>query len=192
MKPFVLVFLIWGWSVSVLAQEVKGNFPTWQTRGAIRDAVGIKGGLISEGNIYVGARSYTNKFGLYGGVFFDFHIGKKFFISPTVDVIDVNLFEERQMFLDVSMTLKRGILSKGQRILWRPTVAAGFGYLADIGELEQSTYLTLKTSCELIFVSKKKYSYLFELGFIGLPVGGNDTYDIRANPHLFLRAGVLY
>lgn len=192
MKRIIVLLFIWSLALSALGQEVKGNFPSWQKRSAIRDAVGVKGGFVIEGNVYINGKAYTNKFGLYGGVFFDFHIAKKFFLSPTVDIIDVNLFEEREMFLDVSLALKKGILSKGERILWRPTFAAGFGYLADIGFLEQSRYLTLKTSCELIFVSSKRYTYLFEIGVVGLPAGGNDAYEVRANPHLFLRAGVLY
>ncbi len=192
MKYTVLVLLVWGWALSAFAQEVKGNFPSWQRRGPIRDAVGVKGGLIAQGDIYINSRPYRNKFGLHGGIFFDFHVAKKFFISPTIDIIDINLFEQRQMFLDASLSIKKGILSKHQRILWRPTASVGYGYMADIGFLKLTSFLTLKTSCELIFVSTKRYTYLFELGLIGLPAGGNREYEVRANPHLFLRAGVMY
>lgn len=174
------------------AQETKGNFPFWQERGPIRSAFGVKAGFVADGNFYLNGVEYSNKFGLDGGAFIDVRVIDKFFLSPTIDLVDVIIFQDREILLDVSLAAKYAILSKNGQAIWRPTFSIGYGRLADIGILEHSNYLTVKSSCELIFPTKRRYFFMLELGVIGLPDGGNAEYEVRANPHLFLRGGVLY
>ncbi|HOZ09052.1 MAG TPA: hypothetical protein PKW75_12275, partial [candidate division Zixibacteria bacterium] len=79
-----------------------------------------------------------------------------------------------------------------QRLAWRPGAAVGLGYLADIGFMRPTTYLTLKAFSELVLLPRGKWAVVLELGFMAAPSGGNSAVDVKIAPSLFLRAGLLY
>ena len=154
--------------------------------------VGLKAGFLHRAKFTVNKTEYESKMGLSVGVFFDVPAYSLTMLSVAADFRDIQILDHRQWMLDLSVGLKPTIYNERSQLAVKPGVAVGFGYLADIGWLGSTTYLTLKASTEVLFLVSRKYAYVAEFVVFSAPSGGNSQYEISTSPTVSVRVGVMY
>lgn len=161
-----------------------------------KGGVGLKVGLIYSSIFTLDSAGVESEFeadvGLSAAVFFDIPIYRMTAFTISGDIQDIQLFDMRQKMVDVNIGLKHSFYSHRARLALRPTITAGYAFLAEIGRLEASDYLTLKTAVELLLLRPQNPAFVLELGVFWSPQGGNQTYDVTFGPVWMLRAGVMY
>ncbi len=171
-----------------------------------RGAVGLKLGILNTGAITLTGRMLQRDTAVWvtdhemdpraaacGGVHFDVPLAPWFSLLFAGDVYDIRFDQLSERCIDVSTGFKLAFYNRHYRIAWRPGAAVGLGYLADIGFMRPTTYLTLKAFTELVlFPRRGQFAYVFDLGVVGAPSGGNSTVDVTVAPSVYLRAGLLY
>ena len=153
---------------------------------------GFKAGLINKTTFLIDNIEYESKFGLTAGVFFDVALIRKTKLSFAFDFHDINVMNDRQWMIDVSVGLKPTIYNERGRTAIKPGIAGGFGYMFDVGKIESTTYITIKYLTEFMFLVDEKYSYLIEFSVMDTFNGGNNDIDVSFNPSVSLRLGVMY
>jgi len=113
-------------------------------------------------------------------------------LSPAVDLLDINVVDDRQWMIDVSLGIKRVLHLRGSSVAVKPGIAIGYAYLAEFLPLDATEYMTWKVLVETAFLVSKRYSYIFEFSVTGTDGGGNSEVDVDANPIVGLRFGVAY
>lgn len=200
------VCLVVGLLVGVAAGGVWGASPNDPYPKAIRKGgVGLKIGLINTGMMNltgwptpddsVAVRDYEMNPvpAACGQVYFDVAVSPKLSLLFAADVYDVRFERLSERAIDVSAGFKLAFYQPRARIAWRPGASVGLGYLADIGFMRPTTYLTLKAFTELVVFPKRgQPAVVFDLGVMAMPTGGNSTVDARVAPSVYLRAGLLY
>jgi len=181
--------------------------PTWADgvpKVIAHGGVGLKLGLINTGaltltgrptpwdSVAVAGKELDPKAAPSGQVFFDVPLTRAFLLLFSVDIYDLRFHPLSERFIDVAAGFKLAFYKHHQRLAWRPGAAVGLGYLADIGFMRPTTYLTLKAFSELVLLPRGKWAVVLELGFMAVPSGGNSAVDVKIAPSLFLRAGLLY
>lgn len=164
-----------------------------------QNVVGIKLGFVNGTTFTVKDRAgvapdsaFHSQAGVMGGIFFDMSLSRSRHLSINMDIIDIIVNSDREKLLDLSLTLKQRITTANSPFILRPAIGAGLGYMADMNFLRASSFLTLKGYCEMLISTEKPHSYLFELGLVGSPSGGNRKNDVHFTPIVYLRAGIVY
>jgi hypothetical protein len=165
---------------------VQRNFGRWH-----RGVFGVRAGIINSTTMKVGDREYTSNVALIGGVLFDAPLTRKTTIGVTADLLDIQVFDERQKALDVGITFKYAIYREYTRMALKPGLGVGYAYLARIGYLDASGYLTLKTFLEAIFYVDRRFAWIADIDILWAPVGGNREYDVTYGPAVIARFGVV-
>ncbi len=163
-----------------------------------RGAFGIKAGWIAATDFSMNwkvprpnSTDYTTKVGLYAGVFYDIPIMHRLLLSPAIDLLDINVVDERQWMIDVSLGIKRVLHRRGSSVAVKPGIAIGYAYLAEFRPMKKTEYMTWKVLVEAAFLVNKRYSYVLEFSVTGTD-GGNSEVDVETNPIIGLRFGVAY
>ncbi len=161
-----------------------------------KGGVGLKVGLIYSSIFTLDSAGVESEFeadiGLSAALFFEIPVVRMTAFTISGDIQDIQLFDMRQKMFDLNFGIKHSFYNHRARMAWRPAIAAGYAYLAEIGRLEASDYLTLKTAVELLVLRQRIPAYVLELGVFWSPRGGNRTYDVVFGPVWTLRAGVMY
>lgn len=172
---------------------------------AIRQgAVGLKVGLINTGIVTLSGRPTPedtipvwefdmdpNAAGSIG-VFFDVPTYRRLSLVIAADFYDIRFERLSERFIDISAGFKVVFYDSHRRIAFRPGAAVGLGYLADIGFMRPTAYLTLKAFSDLVIFPRGQFAVVFDFGFVSAPTGGNSTVDVSAAPSAYLRVGLLY
>ena len=174
-------------------------------KGLGRGAVGLKLGIINTGTVKLTGRYIQRdtievadleldpRAAMCGGVYFDVPMVPWFSLLFAADVYDIRFRTLSERCIDVSAGVKFALYNHHYRIAWRPGAAVGLGYLADIGFMRPTTYRTLKAFTELVIYPRRgQLAYVFDIGMVGAPGGGNSTVDVTVAPSFSLRAGLLH
>lgn len=178
--------------VAVLAADLSAQnlnqkrFGKWH-----RGLFGFRAGVINATTLQVDDRSFDTNVALTAGVLFDFPLTKSSYYGFTADLLDIQVFDERQKALDVGMTFKYAVYKRESMMALKPGLGVGYSYLARIGFLDASGYLTLKMFLEATFYSNHKYAWLADFDILWAPVGGNGDYDVTFGPAIMARFGLV-
>lgn len=155
---------------------------------------GIKGGFLTGPTFHAGGERYDSRAGLSGGIFFDATAGRSWLVGFAIDLHDMRLklFEERRKFFEISLTLKRRFRFPDVRMEFRPGLAAGFGYMAHLDVIENSSFATGKVTTELVFHTRHRVSWVVEVSVLAAPWGRNINGRIRFSPTLLVRGGLFF
>ena len=151
--------------------------------------VGPKLGILGRANVDAGDETFTSKINVSLGLFFDVPVAGGFYSGIAIDFHNIQVLDQQQFFLDVSIPLKFSIPIDRPGIIVKPVVAVGWGHLAGITFMKATDYLTVKGLVELHYLMPKKRAWVFELGVFDAPVGGNSHTDSSVGPAPFLRVG---
>jgi hypothetical protein len=151
--------------------------------------VGPKIGILGRANIEAGDETFTSKINVSLGLFFDVSVAGRLYSGVAVDFHNIEVLDQQQFFLDISIPLKFSIPFDHPGIIVKPVVAVGWGHLAGITFMKATNYLTLKASVELHYLMPKKRAWVFELGVFDAPVGGNSHTDSSVGLAPLFRVG---
>ncbi len=157
-----------------------------------RGAVGLKFGVVNTGEMEIDSVTLDPNPGWNIELWFDVPLFGRTMVTAAVDVYDFRFNEESERFIDVSLGLRRVIYMHDQALAWKPGAAVGLGYLADVGFMRPTTYVTAKANLELMMFTDNPHAFVFDIGVVGMPRGGNSTLDVSIAPSLFLRVGLSY
>ena len=156
-----------------------------------RGIVGLKAGVISR-------MDYDTDWTLQSGVgscaqiFADFPQGRGFYLTAEFDFYFIGISNASQIMIDPSMGLKYSFSLRRAKMLIKPAVAVGFAYLAEIGSLPASRFLSLKYYVETHFTIDARKAWVGELGLFHTPTGSNGSTDATFGPGVFVRWGLAF
>jgi hypothetical protein len=172
-----------GLAPSVSAQNLVGR----STSGKF----GIKVGVISRMNMR-GDRNLQSEIGSTAQVFADFPKGKGFYFSTAFDFYYVEINRSNQIMIEPSVGVKRVCRLKRSDMMLLPAASIGFAYLAEMGDLPSSNFLTYKLLVEIHLKIDARKAWVGELAFFNAPSGSNGRRDISFGPGLMLRCGLAF
>jgi len=175
-------FLIMFMSAAIFGQSILIDETTF----------GVKGGIVTGGTLWV--EDFSDDIGTSYALngFVDYRLAEKLIGGISLDIIGISSFEESEQLISFNMNLKAQIYMKENNLLIRPGLSFGYGKLSAPRGSDDSSQLVMGAGVEFSFPSKTARNYLFDIGIIGSPVGGNDDYDITFEPIIFLRGGMLF
>lgn len=157
-----------------------------------RGKFGAKIGIMNAAKFRVDGVSSNAAIGISFGFLLDLPAGKRGVTGLAVELQDLHIFEMRKKMLDLSIPFKYRIEFEDNRWELRPVIAAGFGYMTVVDNLERTTFLTLKTGLEAVFHTRSRYSMVTDGLIFWAPTGGNADHDVTYGPTLLLRVGFIY
>lgn len=120
----------------------------------------------------------------------DFPKGKENYLSVALDFYYVEINRAQQVMAEGSLGFKHAFKLNHQAIEFKPGFAIGYAYLADIGTMRPSNFLTTKLLLETHFRNNARNAWLVELALFYAPVGSNADEDLVFGPGLMLRVGL--
>ena len=118
--------------------------------------------------------------------FVDYRLGPKITGTASIGLMSLTVDGDGDPIKDISAGLKAVVGNASSQFLFRPGFTLGFGSVGD-GE----SYMVLQASVEMIPV-RGAIPWLFDLGMMTAPVGGNDVFDATIEPRLIARFGRLF
>jgi hypothetical protein len=195
-----LLFVI---SLSIVI-AIPSDTPAFDQR-LYKGGFGVKGGFLYVTTVHLhnkhtGADSdIRTKAGLAGGVFFDIGLHGKTMLGLEVELYDIQIdlydfldWDNRAKLINFSLDIKHAIAYKHSRMAVRPGVGVGYGYLAELGPIEQASFMLAKAFTEVLFVTDPKIIWVLEAAVVMTPYGRTDDYEITANPFLMFRGGARF
>jgi hypothetical protein len=187
LQSFIFVLFI-SLSVSALADESNKNPGFWEKRGYF----GCNLGFIGTGKIRIdGSRDDTAP-GFTFGAKFDFLLMKNLYWGIGCDIHRLYVEDTGQYFLDLTLTLKRMYFRLDSKVGFRPGIGIGFGHLANFRKVKPSTYLTVRTTLEVIFYEEARVAWFGEVGLMAAPTGGNKNHRMSFGPVPLIRIGAMF
>lgn len=74
----------------------------------------------------------------------------------------------------------------------RPGITLGYGSMPGNYYVDSTEYLIVKPSLEILVLSSTGTMFVYEIGFLSAPTGGNTDYSVSLSPTLLLRAGIIF
>ena len=179
----VLLGMTVGTGTDILAQNLVGR----STRGVF----GLKVGVISRMNM-TGDRDLRSEVGSCIQVYADIPKGKNYYLSAAFDFYYIEINRTNQIMIEPNLGLKKTFyLQRGQMAI-KPGGSVGFAFLADMGSLRASQYLTFKVFCEIHFKIDARKAWVGELALFHAPTGSSNRLDLAFGPGLMLRVGLAF
>ena len=175
--------IILGMTADAAAQNLVGR----PTRGIF----GLKLGVVSRMNM-TGGRQLHSEIGSCAQVYADLPQGKRFYLSAAFDFYYVEIARSNQIMIEGSFGVKRAYNLEHARMILKPGVSIGFAYLAEMGGLPASQYLTGKLLLETYFKIDAKKAWVGELALFHASHGTDGDLDIGFGPGLILRWGLAF
>lgn len=154
--------------------------------------IGVKGGLISSGTVFVEDFEFDTDMSYSLGGFLDYRLAPKLLGGVAVDVHNISAFDESETLFNVGLALKAIIAGETSNLMFRPGLVIGYGSLGSTAETESSQYFTIGGNAELIFMTQGSFSWLGEVGIYAGPSGGNSEFDITFGPMFIIRGGIVF
>ena len=125
-------------------------------------------------------------------VFADLPQGREFYLTAAFDFYSVAIYRSNQVMIEASVGLKRIFPLPRPKMFLKPAVSVGFAYLAQMGDLPASQFLSIKLFVETHFTIDARKAWVGELGLFHAPTGSNGKYDVTLGPGLFVRWGLAF
>ena len=160
---------------------------------------GVKGGFIYVSTVHIDDKvtgdkvgDYQSKAGVTGGLFFDITLHQRTMLGLDIDLYDIQILNDREKLFNLGLSVKHAFPKKHSRMAVRPGLGIGYGYLAEIGFVEQANMLMVRAFTEVLFLSDRKVAWLVEGAVVMTPYGRSLDHKISANPFLMLRGGARF
>ena len=160
---------------------------------------GVKGGFMYVSTVHLHNKhtgldsDFRTKAGLAGGVFFDIGLHGKTMLGLDIELFDIQVQNDREKLMNFGLNIKHTVAAYSHiRMAVRPGVGIGYGYLAEVGFIEQANFMIVKAFTEVLFVSDPKIIWVVEAAVIMAPYGRTNDYEITTNPFLMLRGGARF
>ena len=152
---------------------------------------GLKAGVISRMNFDTNL-PLQSEVGSCGQVFADLPQGREFYLTGAFDFYYIELSRSNQIMIEASVGLKRIFPLPRPKMFLKPAVSVGFAYLAQMGDLPASRFLSIKLFVETHFTIDARKAWVGELGLFQTPTGSNGKSDVTLGPGLFVRLGLAF
>ena len=152
---------------------------------------GLKAGVVSRMNFDTNLPLQT-AVGSCAQVFADLPQGREFYLTGAFDFYYVEINHSNQIMIEASFGLKRIFPLPRPKMFLKPAVSVGFAYLAEMGDLPASRFLSLKLFLEIHFTIDARKAWVGELGLLHAPTGNNGRSDVTLGPGLYLRWGLAF
>jgi hypothetical protein len=146
---------------------------------------GVKAGLFSPGTVDTDSSSDDAYVSYSAGLFVDRALTKDLYGGISLDVGNVDAFDDTTTLVDLSLNLKARF-SPGSR--WSIVPGFGLGY----GIADDAEFFIVKASVEFLIPSDGGPTWMLEAAVLGAPSGGNSDTDITFGPGFMLRGGVAF
>jgi hypothetical protein len=158
--------------------------------------LGIKGGLVLPGTVYIEDFSDDGDISFSLGGFADYALAEKLYGGISLDFHNMSVWDESKIMYDISFVLKAKIFSENSPMTFRPGFSVGYGgipsFEADGYDVDASSYFVVKGMVEAVMPTSSNLSWLIEAAIIGAPAGGNSDYDVTFGPGFLLRGGIVF
>lgn len=175
-------------ALAVSAATAATSVPLWEKRNFFA----AKLGFITFGDVAINGLSTDTDPGFTMGVAWDVGIDRRFSGGLSFDLHRIYVTNEGEYLFDVSLAAKAFFLIPRRRVAIRPGVAIGYGRATEVGPLDYSNHLIVKTTLEGLFFSKARSALLGELGVMSSVSGSDGPNDIRLGPYVIARIGILF
>lgn len=152
----------------------------------------IRFGFVSGEAVRLNGQKIDGQPGATFGVAWDIRAWQNTFIGISTDIHRMHVSDSGQYFFDLCLNAKQHIFAKSAEIGFKPGLSLGFGVMDYFAGVERTTYMTWKTSFEVIFYGGPKSAWYFDLGLMGTALGGNSEHKVRFGPFPYLRGGVMF
>ena len=182
LTALLLMQPLW-FGATAAAQNLLGN----PTSGRF----GIKVGVVSRMKLST-TPSLNSEIGSCAQVYIDLPKGRQVFLSPAFDFYYIEINRANQIMIEASLGVKRVFPLRRARMLLVPGVSTGFAFLAEVGDLHDSRFLSLKIFVETHFAIDARKAWVGELAWFHAPTGSNSAESLSFGPGLMLRWGVAF
>ncbi|HVP06651.1 MAG TPA: hypothetical protein VMS71_02325 [Candidatus Acidoferrum sp.] len=156
----------------------------------------MRAGFLYEGSGHVDGVSIPLDAGFTFGVGMDFRLRRNLYFATSCDIHRMYPYGFGEYFIDAAAGLKYRRLGRTSQVAFQPGFLVGYGRLATVATdyatfLESSSYLTLKSSLEIIFFSRYQAAFFCEIGAFWAPTGTDGTHHLKIGPLALIRAGMM-
>jgi hypothetical protein len=152
---------------------------------------GLKAGVISRMDFDTNP-PLQSEVGSCAQVYADLPQGREFYLTGAFDFYYIELNRCNQVMIEASIGLKRIFALPRSKMFLKPAVSVGFAYLAQMGDLPASRFLSIKLFVETHFTIDARKAWVGELGFFQAPSGSNSKSDVTLGPGFFVRWGLAF
>jgi len=153
---------------------------------------GLKAGLITGGEFWIGGADPGTSASFSFGGFMDYKLGEKITGGLALEFHNMTNEDDGNILIDIGITLKAQIAKPSSKFIFRPGIGLAYGILGELGPAEGSNYFVLKGGSDMIIKSSNNFNWLVDVQIIGAPTGGNDDYEMTFGPMFLLRGGVVF
>ncbi len=179
----VLVLAQLGLCSSAAAQNLLG-----QTTSGL---FGFKAGMIGRMNLST-EPPLQSRIGSTAQVFAYFPMGNKYHLTAAFDFYYIRIVNSHQIMIEPNMGFRRSFPLGGSKIFLAPGASLGFAFLADMGDIHSSQYLSFKLSLEARGIINTRTAWVAELAVFDTPTGNSGIRHLTFGPGLLVRAGFAF
>lgn len=153
--------------------------------------IGVKAGVISRMNLNMSPARQSG-IGSCAQVYADFPMGRQVYFTTAFDFYYIEFGGANQIMIEPNVGVKRAFPLRRARMLLTPGASVGFAYLAHVGDLPESRFLSLKLFVETHFTIDARRAWVGELALFHAPTGANSVEHLSFGPGVMLRWGVAF
>jgi hypothetical protein len=134
----------------------------------------------------------SSEIGSTAEVFAYFPAGNQYSWTAAFDFYYVQIVNSNQVMIEPNVGLNRSFLFRRAQLALVPGIAIGFAFLADMGDIPASQYLSLKLSLGLHGIINAREAWIGELAVFHAPLGSSGGDDLSFGPGLMARIGLAF
>ena len=121
-----------------------------------------------------------------------FPFGDRFYFTTAFDFHYIQIVNSNQVMIEPNIGIRHSFPLNRAKLALVPGAAVGFAFLADMGSIPASQYLTLRFSLEVHGTINAKRAWIGELALFHAPFGSSRGDHLSFGPGLLLRLGLAY
>jgi hypothetical protein len=153
--------------------------------------IGAKVGLIGRMNLS-SEPALQSTIGSSAQVFAYFPFGSRFYFTSAFDFYYIQIVNSNQVMIEPGIGLRCRFPLPRAKMALIPGASVGFAFLADMGSIPASQFLTYKLSVEVHGTINVKRAWIGELALFHAPVGSSRGHQLSFGPGLLLRLGLAF
>jgi hypothetical protein len=152
---------------------------------------GFKVGLISRMDLS-STPPLSSEIGSTAQVFAYFPAGRQYYWTAAFDFYYIQIVNSNQVMIEPNIGINKSFLLKRAKMELVPGASVGFAFLADMGSIPASQYLSFKLSVELHGIINARQAWIGELAIFHAPMGSMGGDELSFGPGLMARLGLAF
>jgi hypothetical protein len=152
---------------------------------------GFKVGLISRMDLR-STPPLSSEIGSTAQVFAYFPAGRRYYWTTAFDFYYIQIVNSNQVMIEPNIGINKSFLLKRSQLTLVPGASIGFTFLADMGSIPASQYLSFKLSVEVHGIVNARQAWIGELAIFHAPMGSGGGDDLSFGPGLMARLGLAF